>query len=506
MPESDAALRIGAAPANFGKKLLLPTRLNVWGFLLLILTVCFWFPTDGRAQDLNRIFEDESKVAGKRPIIVIPGILGSELVNEKNEEVSWPSFSISKEDGLTLPISPRLRENRDSLVARKVLRTAKPAFLVPEIKVYQDLLGALDKYAGYHEGNWDNPAPGDYQDTYYVFPYDWRRDNVESAQLLIKNITTLKAKLNKPNLRFNIMAHSMGGLLARYAAYYGDADIPDTGKLPPITWAGAAHINKIFMFGTPNQGSAATLRILIKGYFSDDRISKIVDSFTSKMDRADAMTIPSIYQLLPHNSSVSFLDENLQPLDIDLFDFNVWRKYGWNIGTDEKFRENFITGKVGGDSAPFAGASLEDLDAFMVAVLQRAKRFHEALDAPFAGEAKVQLYVYGGDCENTLSSPVIYFDNKNQKWITLTRPEGLTTTAGRKISAKDVARAMFAPGDGRVTRRSLLGQDLAGRRRSQLVATTLPIAYALFTCSGHADLPNDKVLLNNALTALLNER
>ncbi|MEJ7711532.1 MAG: hypothetical protein WKF84_17125 [Pyrinomonadaceae bacterium] len=65
----------------------------------------------------------------------------------------------------------------------------------------------------------------------------------------------MKRKLNRPDLRFNIIAHSMGGLVARYAAMYGDADLPrDAEDLKP-TWAGA-NINKVFMFGTPNEGSA----------------------------------------------------------------------------------------------------------------------------------------------------------------------------------------------------------------------------------------------------------
>jgi hypothetical protein len=102
-------------------------------------------------------------------------------------------------------------------------------------------------------------------------------------------------------------------------------------------------------------------------------------------------------------------------------------------------------------------------------------------------------------------APVVFFDDKKQKWITLTRPEEIKTSSGRKISSKDVEKAMFAPGDGRVSRRSLLGEDLIGVRRSQLVATALPINYAVFACSEHGELPNNKVLQNNALTALVNE-
>ena len=363
----------------------------------------------------------------------------------------------------------------------------------------------MQRYGGFREGNWDSPGKDDYRDTYYVFPYDWRRDNVESAQLLIKQIAALKAKLNQPNLRFNLVVHSMGGLVARYASRYGDADLPDEGKLPPPTWAGAAHVNKIFMFGTPNQGSAATLRIMLKGYFADNNLSKLVNSFTDKLTREDALTCPSIYQLLPHSSSVSFLDENLKPIELDLYNPDNWRKYGWTAAGDEKYRANFLTGTVGGDCAPCAGGTLENLDGFLAAALRRAKRFHEALDAPSGSDIRVPLYVYGGDCESTLVAPVLLFDEKNQKWVTLTRAEEIKTSTGRKIPAKEVEKAMFAPGDGRVSRRSLLGEDLAGARRSQLIASALPINYAVFACSEHGDLPNSKVLQDNAFTALVSE-
>ena len=64
---------------------------------------------------------------------------------------------------------------------------------------------------------------------------------------------------------------------------------------------------------------------------------------------------------------------------------------------------------------------------------------------------------------------------------------------------------MFEPGDGRVTRASLLGLDLAGARASLFYATPLPVAYAAFACDLHSDLQNNKTLQDNALTLLINE-
>ena len=65
---------------------------------------------------------------------------------------------------------------------------------------------------------------------------------------------------------------------------------------------------------------------------------------------------------------------------------------------------------------------------------------------------------------------------------------------------------MYAPGDGRVTRRSLLGEDLAGSRRTGAVFDSpLPLTYAIFGCDLHGALQKNKILEDNALTALVNE-
>src|ERR687894_352568 len=69
-----------------------------------------------RTPDLARIFEGVKGRKGKRPVIVIPGVLGSQLVNRRTGEVVWPSAFRSDVDGLSLPTTPDLDANRDELV------------------------------------------------------------------------------------------------------------------------------------------------------------------------------------------------------------------------------------------------------------------------------------------------------------------------------------------------------------------------------------------------------
>ena len=202
-----------------------------------------------------------AQATGKRPVIIIPGISGSELVNPSTGRSSWFSIRRDKDDDLRLPMtSTNMAANRDSLKVKDIIRKVELPVL-PDVEVYQTLIDAL-KARGYTEANWSKPQAAD---VFYVFPYDWRRDNVESAQLLIQKMTAAKRDLKRPDLKFDILAHSMGGLIARYAAMFGDADLSRRGS-PVPTWAGAAHINKLMMFGTPNEGSFSSLDVLLNGY------------------------------------------------------------------------------------------------------------------------------------------------------------------------------------------------------------------------------------------------
>lgn len=458
-----------------------------------------------RRPNLERIFADARLRTGKRPIIVIPGILGSQLVNKVTGKVAWPTVFRVSDNDLRLPISSDLAANRDDIVASQILDTIKLAKLVPEVYVYHNLLVALKTYAGYEEGDWDNPSPNGDRDTFYVFPYDWRRDNVETARLLIKRIEALKSKLNRPDLKFNILAHSMGGLVARYAAMYGDADLPADDVHPIPTWAGASHISKIFMFGTPNEGSADAFATLLEGYSVTEGLRRRI-RLLNKLSREDAFTAPSMFQLLPHSGTVRFLDKNLLPLVIDLYDPAMWRHYEWAAISDPKFRQTFESNEAAKVTAHARDNSVSMLDAYFAVVLHRAKRFHEALDVPLAIEAPVSMFAFGGDCEPTLIAPVVYYDVKRGHWITLTGPRELRSDAARKISKLETTHAMFAPGDGRVTRRSLLGETLAETHRTNpLFNTSLPLVYAVFACDRHSELQSNKTLQDNALTALVSE-
>ena len=451
-----------------------------------------------RTPNLEHIFASARARTGKRPVIVIPGILGTELINSKTGETVWPSAFRTSQEGL--PISPDLAANTDDLVPGKIIETVKLARVLPEVYVYRDLLEALRHYAGYRDGDWNNPVADGYQDTFYVFSYDWRKDNVANARELIRRIEQLKARLQRPDLKFNVVAHSMGGLIARYASMYGDADLPPgDGPIQP-TWQGAAHISKIVMIGVPNEGSADAFATLVDGYSITEGLRRRVP-LLNKLTAEDVVRTPSVFQLMPHREAVRFLDENLQTLAVDLYDPEVWKHYGWTvIYSSPEFRRRY-TEAAGTDHSH--SKSEDDLDAYLAATLRRARRFHEALDTVASSTSPVVLLAIGGDCEETLNSPIVLRDQKRNRWLTLTRPREYRTASGVKISKQKATEAMYAPGDGRVTRASLLGENLSKTRDTQTGFTLS--RYAVFGCDLHGQLPRNKSLQDNALTAIVNE-
>lgn len=458
----------------------------LWGFVL----TSFVFQTAVFAQkepNLANIYNEAKMRKGKRPVIIIPGILGSELINKDTKEKVWFTFSRSSDDDLSLPITADLKTSRDKLIPGDIIREVNFK-LLPNIKVYQDLINTLKEHGGYEEASWDDP-PQDINDKFFVFPYDWRRDNVETAQMLIQKIDALKTKTKNPTLKFNILAHSMGGLVARYAAMYGGADLPLSG-VPKPTWAGDKYFSKIFFFGVPNEGSMETIDAVLKGTSSIGPGADL--PFIRNLTPKDIATMPSIFQLLPHPKTEHFYDENLNDLVVNIYNISSWKKYNWSVYSDDKFMKD--------NSA----AEVRKFERYFSLVLNRAARFHQALDAYSAKRVSVGMFIIGGDCIDTLDAVVLYKDDG--KWKTLTKPKSFKNSKGVKITDEMLRKIMIAPGDGRVTRRSTLAETLSEtKRRSVLFDSLLPITSALFICEDHDNITNNPTIQNNFLTALVSE-
>jgi hypothetical protein len=457
---------------------------SVFFVLSLVLGQSVW------AQDEKTEKKDDKTAVvntakGRLPVIIIPGLIGSELVNKATGSKVWFDLRRAKDDDLRLPISPNLKANKDNLVPGDILREIQIVKLTPKIEIYQKLLDTLQT-DGFTEGKIDFPAAGGDADTFYVFPYDWRLDNVENAQILLQKLDNIRAKLNRPDLKFNVIAHSMGGLITRYAEMYGKADLMARTARP--TWKGASYFNSISLVATPNGGALSSLDSMING-FSLFGSGKINLPFVQNLSRADLFTIPSIYQLLPHTGTARAFDENLKPIKVDLYNAATWEKYGWATYQDADFTKKFD-----------AGEQLK-AKAYFRAVLLRAKQFQAALDALPTAKNPVPTYYLGAECKQTIDGMIIRQDAGKGVWKTEFGAVAYTKADGTKVTKEETEKVLLTPGDGVVPKRSLLASFLKLGNfvnvNSSVILNSTPDS-----CSEHNRLTGDEKVTRNLLSVL----
>jgi pimeloyl-ACP methyl ester carboxylesterase len=424
----------------------------------------------------------QPKIEEKNPILVIPGIMGSRLKNSETGKEVWVKFKKDKNDDLSLPMSPNLKSNRDKLVAFDLVNEVKILKFLPGISIYSDLLDTLEKKGGLVRGNWETPIADKDANQYYVYAYDWRQDNVENAQLLIRKIEKLRLKLGKPNLKFDVIGHSMGGLIARYAAMYGDDDLQTK---PNPKWNGAKFFGKIFLLGTPNEGSMHSLRALNSGY----SVSTFAGTFHPEIFSRDvAFSSPSLFQLLPHGKSARFYDEDLKPIIVDIYDPVNWKKYGWNLSTDSKI------------AASYSRAKKLQIDRYLEETLSRTKKFHDALDATTKPPASLQIYGFGSNCKETLDGAILFQDPKTKSWTTLTKNDSFKNSKGEKVDKKEIGPTIFADGDGTVSSRSFLAEIL--NKPDDKGTFLFNSLNSRFICEDHTVLPGNPEILSEIFAKL----
>lgn len=422
----------------------------------------------------------------QHPLIIIPGFLGSKLRDPETGKVLWGTMgnvlSHDQSYRLACPIGAN-----DTGVAKEDLEAYAIYDSLWGVEYYRKVLRILREAGGYQLGDISNPKPGD---SAFVFVYDWRKDIVDSAQRLSQAVEHLKHSMGNPDVKFDLLAHSEGGLVARYYAKYGAQDVleQDFPSLP--TGSGARNLNKVILLGTPNQGTLEALKILHQG----------VKKVFRPMPAAVTFTMPALYEMLPPAGIPSFVDLNGDPVTLDLYDPDTWVKNKLSVfadGGQEVFRREI---RATGSDASDGEASNAQIRDFLVRMLKRAQRFQEALAAPAPLAQDVAFHAFGSDCIPTLKTAVV-LEEKGERMVYFDPGRHRRDAVGDRIS-----NLLYGPGDGTVLMESLLNlPEIYGGTPPPTSGPRVNLASAFFICESHGLLPNDPIFQNNLFYLLLYE-
>ena len=410
------------------------------------------------------------------PVVIVPGLLGSRLADRKTGVEAWPGSTrkllTSGYLPLALRIDPKTLEPKDDGLFATGLFDG-----VIGLDFYGKVVRALQEFGGYQRGEPGLPVTG-HKAQFYTFAYDWRQDNVVTVRALDALIEQIRRDYGDPELRVDVIAHSMGGLVVRYYERYGTADVL-TGNSFPVTGAGARKLRRVVLLGTPNEGSVSAIHHFLDGY----RVG------VSRMPNEGIATMPSTYQLFPHPLVPWIATTRGQTLKRDLFDVNVWKRLGWSV-FDRNLRRRIVR-------SPDLWPSPAVFERYFAKHLERARRFVWSLDVP-VGEVKlVEPLLLGGDCLPTPSRLVV--EEVDGEFLARLVPEQIL----QRVPGIDYDKLMYEPGDKAVTKASLLGEHPLDPSGASTRHQDVEFDKSYFICEEHGKLTGNAEFLDHLLHYLL---
>ena len=360
----------------------------------------------GKINDRMSLMSTQYEGPLRNPVIVIHGLLGAKITGKDGKTV-WGRFSPAQiasgkhfpalahpmKKGVPLPLLKN-ETYPSGLLEQSEVRILGVQFFLGN---YEVLLNSL-KNAGYVPEQ-KSLLPNKHFPSLFVFYYDWRRDISENAAELDHFIKQKKEMLRKQyramygkdyNIQFDLVGHSMGGLVARYYLRYGGKVLPDQlQELPKPDWSGAKNVDKVVVIGTPNAGYADTLLEMRNGL-------RLV-SGSPAYPPALLGTFLSYYEMLPA-PEMGLVREKGTGKAVDLYDLKTWIKYKWGLADPEQdaWLARFLPEiKTAGERREIA------LDHLQKALI-KAKLFREAIssstdDAP----QDVSLWLIAGNSVET---------------------------------------------------------------------------------------------------------
>jgi hypothetical protein len=373
-----------------------------------------------REPDLARLYAATAAIdpAARRPIVAIPGFMGSRLRLGRDGPFLWGGpgrLSADPADPQTLralapgaPEGPRVHVDG-------VLRRADASVFGATVEevVYDGLIAALNA-GGYafsrseaEERARRGANPGSLE-----FPYDWRGDVAAIAADLdafvarkAEEVAGTRRRLFgwslKPEaMRFDFVAHSMGALALRWWLMHGSRQPDADGSMPPPDWAGARRTACAVFLAPPFLGSALAFDSLLRG--------RTPGFLQPHYPPALLGTFPALHQLSPRARHRRLrVGASDGPSPGEPFDVKTWARMGWGLlDPAEDARLAALLPETRDRRARIAHA-----EARLDALLRRAAAIHAALDHP-APARGADLFLVAGTGLDTPATTLLTADGR----------------------------------------------------------------------------------------------
>lgn len=436
------------------------------------------------SPDLNQIYGAAARQShvDRNPIIVIPGILGSKLVDESSGKVAWGTFGtgavhLESPEGIRALALPFSQDGwpKDEIRPDGVLSQLRVSFGYDfKFKAYSGMLAAFG-LGGYIDPELTDAGALDYGKEHFTcfqFAYDWRRSCAENAALLGRFIEEKRLYVAKERKRlydsdtpvkFDLVAHSMGGLVARYHLMFGERSLADDGDMH-ADWSGSRHVEKLIVVGTPNGGSVYPMKDLQAGF----QLAPLLP----RLPAAVIASMPSVYELLPPGPEQPLADESGVPFDY--YDVAEWDRRGWGMLSPTQDKTLAVLMPDIPDPAGRRRKACVQLDK----LLRNARAFHRAINRPSRPPENLEIHAFAGDAMWTASRARILADGR-------------------------VELSGWTPGDGSVTRASVLRDLRKSEEAAQRLRSPIPWEQTHFVFSDHVKMTSDPAFVDNVLHLLL---
>ena len=283
-------------------------------------------------------------------IILLPGIMGSELADADNNKV-WVNVKGIVLDGNFLRLE--YSDDEEQFTELKAVGLYRKAYF-KTIKWLEN--------RGYQV---------------HTFPYDWRKPIDESAHLLQDFVEAKAGEDHKKEFVF--VTHSMGGLVTRrYLEIFGDE--------------AKNRLEKLIMLGTPNKGSYLPFQAM-KGNTDILKIAGLI--YGGEVIRRIVQTLPGLYELCPDPKvfgqeqiykSAFWGEDSMIPAHLEAARefhekdkaiikkkmFLIANNSDWTITRVEReesggnVKYKFLGAKVGDKTVPFDSAYIDGVSTYLV--------------------------------------------------------------------------------------------------------------------------------------------